>query len=237
MVEYKKMKETITTANTECSRPARRSFLKKSGVALSGVLAAAVAGSAKADVPVNNTDDLTRRLGMLEDANAVREVYRTYESALNQERYEDALNLFTANSEVSFGGGIFTGKDKGVQRLYMENFRQGLTGKTIEMPEAADIARENIETSANRQSAKAVFSYSMRVGTPMDASLQLVQMARIHGGGIQHWKEHGLCEVSFVKDGTSWKISRIEYRPAQSDETARFTNTYPENTLGPDRLV
>lgn len=233
------MKETIATIDSKCSQPARRSFIRKSGAALSGVLAAAVAGSAKTAVPSNTADDLALRLGMLEDANAVREVYKAYESALNQGLYEDALNLFTVNSEVSFGGGIFTGKNKGVRRLYVENFPQGLTGKKVEMSEPlpASMTPENIEAAADRKSAKAVFHYSMRVGTPMDPSQQLVQMARLCGGGIRHWRERGLCDVSFVKEEGSWKISRIEYRPAQSRETDRFTKTYPENAIGPDRLV
>jgi hypothetical protein len=227
------MKETKVTVKSECSRPARRSFIKKSGVALSGVLAAAVAGSASAD------DDTARRLGALEDANAVREVWRAYESALHQGRYEDALNLFAADSEVSFGGGVFTGKDKGVRRLYMENFRQGLTGKKADISDQLpmEMTSENIEAAADRKSAKAVFPYSMQAGTPMDANLQLVQMARLHGGGVWHRRESGLCEVSFVKAGESWKISRMEYRPAQPDKTARFAKTYPENALGPDRLA
>jgi hypothetical protein len=208
--------------------------MKKSGVALSGALAVAVAGSAKA-ATTNAGDELALRLAKLEDANAVREIYRTYESAINQGRYEDALNLFAANSEVSFDGGIFAGKDEGIRRLYMENFRQGLTGKKAEM--SADMAAENIEAAADRKSAHAVFSYSMRVGKPMDASLQLVQMARLQGGGILHRRENGNCEVSFVKEGDAWKISRIEYRPAQSNEAARFTKTYPENAIGPDRLI
>ena len=232
------MKEIRVTEKTECSQPARRSFMKKSGVALSGVLAAAVAGSANAAPSANTAGDLELRLGMLEDANAVREVYRTYESALNQGRYEDALNLFAADSQVSFDGGIFTGKEKGVRRLYMENFRQGLTGKKIEMSGlSADMTAESIEAAADRKSANAVFPYSMRVGTPMDESLQLVQMARLHGGGIQYRGESGHCEVSFVKNGEGWKISRIEYRSAPADETVRFTKTYPENVLGPDRLI
>ena len=231
------MKETMVTAKPECSRPARRSFIKKSGVALSGVLAAAVAGSAKAAPQADANDGLARRLGMLEDANAVREVYRTYESALNRGLYEDALNLFAANSEVSFGGGIFAGKDSGVRRLYMENFRQGLTGKKVEMSgPSADMTAENIEAAADRRSAKAVFPYSMRVGTPMDESLNLVQMARLHGGGVMHWRENGQCEVSFVKENETWKISRVEYRSAQSGENLQFTKTYPENAIGPDRL-
>ena len=209
------MKEISVTAKTECPRPARRSFLKKSGVALSGVLAAAVAGSAKASPTANTADDLALRLGKLEDANAVREVYRVYESALNQGRYEDALNLFAAESEVSFDGGIFTGREKGVRRLYMENFRQGHTGKKVETSEpSADMTAENIEAAVDRKSAKAVFPYSMRVGTPMDESLQLVQMARLHGGGIEYRRESGNCEVSFVKEAEGWKISRIGYRPA-----------------------
>ena len=233
------MKEIKVTAKPECSQPARRSFMKKSGVALSGALAVAVAGSAKAAMPTNADNELALRLAKLEDADAVRKIYGAYESAVNQGRYEDALNLFAANSEVSFDGGIFTGKDNGVRRLYMENFRQGLTGKNVEMSEPlpADMVSENIETAADRKSAQAVFPYSMRVGTPMDASLQLVQMARLHGGGILHRRESGYCEVSFVKEGEVWKISRIEYRPAQSDNAARFTKTYPENAIGPDRLA
>ena len=232
------MKETKVTAKPECSQPARRSFMKESGVALSGALAMAVAGSAKAATPANADDELAMRLAKLEDANAVREVYRAYESAINQGRYEDALNLFGANSEVAFDGGIFSGKDKGVRRLYMDNFSQGLTGKKVEMSESpADMTTENIEAATDRKSAKAAFPYSMRVGTPMDATLQLVQMARLQGGGILHRRENGHCEVSFVKEEAGWKISRIEYRPAQSNEAARFTKTYPENAIGPDKLA
>ena len=226
------MKETRVAAKLECSRPARRSFIKKSGVALSGALAAVVAGSSTAPA-ANVADDSALRLGMLEDADAVREIYLTYESALNQGQYEAALNLFATDSEVSFGGGVFAGKDKGVRRLYMENFRQGLTGK-IEPP--VDVKRST-NVAVDRKSAKAVFSYSMRIGTPMDASLQLVQMARLQGGGIEYRLESGHCEVSFVKVGEDWKISRIEYHPEQSDKTARFLKTYPENVIGPDRLV
>ena len=210
------MKETKVMTKTECSQPARRFFIKKSSAALSGALAVAVAGSANAVASTNTNDDLALRLGKLEDTNSVREVYKSYESAINQERYEDALNLFAANSEVSFGGETFFGKEKGVRRLYMENFLPGHTGKKLEMSGVlpVDVMSENIEAAANRKSAKAVFPYSMRVGKPMDASLQLVQMARLHGGGIYHRPESGLCEVSFVKEGESWKISRMEYRPA-----------------------
>ena len=209
------MQETRISTKMECSQPARRSFITKSGLALSGAIAAAAVGSAKGAPSANANDELALRLGKLEDANAVREVYRTYESAISQERYEDAWNLFAENSEASFGGLIFTGKHQGVRRLYMENFLQGHTGKKVEMPGlTADMTVEKIETSADRKSVKAVFPYSMRVGTPMDASLQLVQMARIHGGGVQYWLEHGQCEVSFVKEEESWKISRIDYRSA-----------------------
>ena len=232
------MPGTKITAESECSQPARRSFMMKSGVALSGVLAATVAGSVKAASAKSADDELALRLGKLEDANAVRVVYRAYESAINQGRYEDALNLFATDSEVSFEGGIFIGKDKGLRRLYLENFQQGLTGKKVEPVDSlVDLTVENIEPSTDRKSAKALFPYSIRVGSPMDESLQLVQMARLHGGGILHWLESGHCEVSFVKDGESWKISRIEYRSAQTGRTAKFTQTYPENALGPDRLA
>jgi len=209
------MQENLMMTKKECSKAARRSFLKKSGLALSGALAAVATGSAKTEPSANFNDELALRLGKLEDANAVREVYRTYESAINQGRYEDAWNLFTEKSEVSFGGSIFAGKHSGVRHLYMENFLQGHTGKKVEMSEpSADTTAENIEPSADRKSVKAVFPYSMRVGAPMDASLQLVQMALIQGGGVEYRLENGQCEVSFVKEDEIWKISRIEYHSA-----------------------
>jgi len=206
------MQKTGITTKTECSQPARRSFMKKSGFALSGALVASVAGAAKTTSAANADDELALRLGKLEDANAVRETYRTYESAISQGRYEDAWNLFAENSEAAFGGVIFTGKSQGVRRLYMENFLQGRTGKKIEMSEpSAYMTAENVEAAVDRKSAKAVFPYSMRVGTPMDESLNLVQMARLHGGGVEYRQENGQCEVSFVKEDECWKISRIEY--------------------------
>jgi len=209
------MQENLITTKTECSKAARRSFIKKSGLALSGALAAVAVGSAKAAPSANANDELALRLGKLEDANAVREVYRTYESAISQGRYEDAWNLFAENSEACFGGLIYTGKYHGVRSLYMENFLQGHTGKKVEMSEpTVDMTAENVEAAADRKSAKAVFPYSIRVGAPMDVSLQLVQMALLHGGGVEYRLENGQCDVSFVKEGESWKISRIEYRPA-----------------------
>ena len=206
------MQETRITTKTEYSKAARRSFIKKSGLALSGALAAAAVGSAKATPSANSNDELALRLGKLEDSNAVREVYRTYESAINQGRYEDAWNLFAENSEASFGGLIYTGKYQGVRRLYLEKFLQGHTGRKVEMSEPlVDMTAENVEAAADRKTAKAVFPYSMRVGAPMDTNLQLVQMALLHGGGVEYRQENGQCEVSFVKEDESWKISRIEY--------------------------
>ena len=208
------MKETIVTEKPECLRPARRSFIKQSGVALSGALAAAVAGTASVEASPTATGELERRLGMLEDANAVRVIYRSYESAINLERYEDALSFFTADAEAAFGGKIFTGNNGGVRKLYMEDFLQGHTGKKIEPSGQTDATLQNVETFADRKSARASFPYSIRVGTQMDANLQLVQMARVHGGGVEYRRESGNCNVSFVKEGEDWKISRIEYHPA-----------------------
>jgi hypothetical protein len=150
----------------------------------------------------------------LEDGNAVRDLYRTYESGLDHGRYEEVVNHFASGAEAVFGGERFIGRDGGVRQLFTGNFREGRTGKKVELPAAlqAEPLAESVEIAADRKSAKAVFPYAMRVGEPMDASLQLVQMARLHGGGILYRQESGLCEVSFVKNGAGWKIARVEYR-------------------------
>ncbi|MDR1726883.1 MAG: nuclear transport factor 2 family protein [Acidobacteriota bacterium] len=197
------------------TKAARRSFLFKSGAALTGALAATVAASAKPSQPTPGRDGaLALKLGVLEDREAVRGLYRAYEASLSEGRYEDAASHFAARSEAVFGGERFSGRDEGVRRLFTEKFREGRTGRKADIPASlhAEPLAESIEVGADRQTAKAVFPYSMRVGEPMDASLQLVQMARLHGEGILYRQESGLCELSLVREGAGWKIARAEYR-------------------------
>jgi hypothetical protein len=238
--------------------PGRRSFLWKTGAAASAVLASAVAGISKSGPEQDagsksDADKLSNQIGRLEDANVIRRLHQTYESFLDKGMYEDVVSLFADEAEVIFNGGVFAGKDKGVRRLYCNHFAARQAGKRIGPAPGfePDPARQvdAVEVAADRKNASCQFPYSMQVGEPMTGNSSLVEMARLHGGGIVKWWEGGICEASYVNAGETWKISRLEYkvvskadyRPGQAYarpiDVPAFSKKYPDNPSGPDKLV
>jgi carotenoid cleavage dioxygenase len=217
----------------------RRSFIWKAGAAVSAVAASAVTGFSR---PEGDRPDI------LEDANAVRTLHRTYEARLHEGRYEEVLELFADKAEVAYNGGLFMGK-KGIRRLFCNRFSSGLTGRKMEpAPGFAVETVDTVEIAEDGKSADGRFPYSIQAGQPMDEESSLVAMARLHGEGIRKWWEGGVQHVHYVKEGKEWKIRRLEYRVAsQADykpgrsyarpiEEPAFTKIYPADPNGPDRI-
>jgi hypothetical protein len=235
----------------------RRSFIWKTGAAMSAVVASAVAGISSPKVDQDSdwkdqVDRLSNRIGSLEDANALRTLHQTYEYRLDQGMYEEVIQMFTADAEVVYNGGLFSGQ-KSIRRLYCDYFGPGSTGKKMApapgfQPEPEQ-QQDVVEVSGDRKSAIGRFPYSMQVGTPMPGDSSLVHMARLQGGGILTWWESGIHEVSYVKVGHSWKIRRLEYRVTSKADYApgrsyakpisvpSFSEVYPANPAGPDKLI
>lgn len=238
----------------------RRSFIWKAGAGISAILAAAVPGIA--GTRINNTEDLktkvdrlSREVGILEDEKNIRELYQSYENLLDKGIYEEVVDLFTDDAEVVFNGGVFRGKNRGITRLYRNNFSSGATGKKMGFVPCFQLDTEEqedvVEVSRNRKSARARFSYSIQVGTPIISDSVLVKMARLQGEGIMKWWEGGTYEISCVKNPKNgkWKIKRLEYntlaradyKPAKAYakpvDIPLYSKTYPEDQAGPDRLV
>jgi len=114
----------------------RRSFMWKTGAALSAALAYAVPGVSNYRTRESNgldaeVDHLSNRLGILEDEKAIRNLHQTYEACLDNGRYEEVVGLFTEDASVVFNGGVFEGKEGGVSRLFCNCFRSGLAGKKL----------------------------------------------------------------------------------------------------------
>ena len=236
----------------------RRSFIWKMVAAMSAVLASVVPGMARPRVDQDaglkdQVDQLSHQLGILEDANAIRAMHHTYETYLDNGMYEEVVNLFTDDGEAVFNGGVFTGKKKGVRRLYCDHFRAGFTGKKIESAPGFELdpaqRKDMVAVAPDRKSAQARFAYSLQVGAPIISDSQLVEMARLQGQGIIKWWEGGVHEVSYVKEGDSWQIKRLEYRViakanyapgrtyAKPIDVPAFSKTYPADPTGPDKLV
>ena len=237
----------------------RRSFLWKVGAGMSTVLAATIPAIAK---PVfsdgkklkTSVDSLSRQVAILENEKSIRQLHKIFEDSIDKGMYSEVLDMFTDNAEVIFNGGVFRG-DRGIERLFCEHFRAGMTGKKINPAPGFELSpaqpQDMIEVASDQKSAKARFSYSIQVGTPICSESLLVKMARLQGEGIQKWWEGGVYELSYVKDikDGSWKIKRLEYktlsradyRPGRSYakviSVPQFSKVYPKNLEGPDRLV
>jgi len=219
-------------------------------VAVSAVLATTASGLSRTSSNRNaGADD---RSELLPEVNAVRDLQRTYEFHLSQGYYDEIPALFAKESEVVFNGGTFKG-DKGIRRLYCERFRQGRTGKKIETAPGFEKdplrSQDRVDVAPDCKSATGRFLYSIQVGIPIQSESSLVAMARLHGEGIRKWWEGGTQEVRYVKEGTNWKIKRIEYRVesktdyrpgrsyARSIEVPAFTKTFPADSTGPDTIL
>jgi hypothetical protein len=236
----------------------RRSFVWKTGSALSAVFASAVAGMSKPKADESGTlkeqvGRLSNQLGILEDTNAIRKLHHAYGYYLDKGIWEEIVNLFAEDGEVYFNGGIFEGKDKGVRRLYVEYFGRGFTGNNhgpvhgflLDQTQEQDV----VDVATDRKSAKARFHCLMQVGVQVVSALPMMEMARQQGQGSLQWWEGGMYENSYVRDGGVWKIKRLDYRAIWQADYALgwayskpgyirpFSKTYPEDPTGPDKLT
>jgi hypothetical protein len=245
------MKNKTKSMDTPDLVSGRRSFIWKAGAAMSAAVASTVVGIAGAKSnPEKGAHD---RVGMLEDAEAIRRLHQKHASYIDRGMYEQAVDMFADHGEVVFNGGIFIGREKGIRRLYCERFRSGMTGRKIEPAPGFELdpdqQLERVEVAADRKSATGQFPYSIQVGTPMKEDSSLVAMARLQGGGIVQWWEGGICEISCVKTGETWKIRRLayrasakaDYRPgrlyARQMDATECATCYPVDPMGPDQLA
>ena len=236
----------------------RRTFLWRTGAAMSAVLASAVAGISKSDPDHDadlkgDVDRLSNQIACLEDADVIRRLHQAYESSLDKGMYEEVVSMFADEGEVVFNGGVFIGKNKGVRRLYCGQFSQGRTGRRIEPAPGFELdpgqLQDVVEVTPDRKSAKAKFQYSMQIGTPLISDLPHLEMARLQGQGVRQWWEGGIHEISYVKEGDAWKIKKLEYRVmskadykpgrsyAKPISVPAFSSVFPKNPVGPDKLA
>jgi hypothetical protein len=168
--------------NAESPDRGRRSFFLKLAAGVSTALAS-TAGLAKAGS--GNAEDLSLKVALLEEEKALRKLHRAYENALDKERYDEVIAMFTDGAEVVFNGEVFSNRSQGLSRLYRERFASGKTGKRMEPAPGfeldAEQQQERMEVSSDRLSAQAVFPYSIQVGVPIESETSLASMARLHG--------------------------------------------------------
>ena len=234
------------------TRSDRRSFILKLGTGATAGVASTLGLAAGTPVTAHQP---ARDAGLLEDELALRRFHQSFENAMDKGLHEEVIGMFADDARVVFNGGLFTGRNQGVSRLYRERFAAGRTGGWMEPAPGFELTaeqqRDSVTISPDRLAATAIFPYSIQVGAPMDAESSLVAMARLHGEGIQTWWEGGVYRITYQKNAADgrWQISRLEYdtlsradwRPgrsyAQPVAVARFSKRFPADQQGPDAVA
>ena len=70
--------------------------------------------------------ELENRLGLVEDALAIRNLQHAYGYYLDKCYYDEVVDLFADDGEVIFIGGVYRGR-AGIARLYTGRFRSRFT--------------------------------------------------------------------------------------------------------------
>ena len=182
---------------------------------------------------------LRDRVGIMEDALAIRNLQHKYGYYLDKGLYEAVVALFSRDAEVHFLGGVFRG-NAGVQRLFLDRFRATFAGGTdgpkpgvlMEHPQLQDV----VDVAPDRKTAKARFRYFMQGGTHYTT------------GKASQWWEGGVYENVYVREDGEWKIRVLIPKMVYIAEYEHgwaftrpgyfpfFSKTYPEDPLGPDEL-
>jgi hypothetical protein len=229
----------------------RRSFIWKLGA---GATAAVAATAGVAKVQAGSAQDAALRAALLEEEKSLRQLHHGFEQSMDKGLHDEVVGLFADDAEVVFNGGVFRQRDRGVSRLFREQFRSGKTGRRMEPAPGFELTAaqqpDRVEVAADRKSATATFPYSIQVGMPFESENSLASMARLHGEAVRTWWEGGVYRFTYRKDvAGSWKISRLEYDTlsradwragrsyAQPVAVARFATCFPHDSHGPDALV
>ncbi len=242
----------VSGSNTTQPDSERRSFVWKMGAALTAILGTAAACSSKRETELKEQiERLTNQLGIVEDVNAIRKLQHAYGYYLDKCIYEEVVDLFADDSEVHFNGGIYIGKDKGVRRLYIDNFSEGFTGKKngpvfgflLDHLQIQDI----VDVAPDRKTAKGRFRTLMQAGASIYSKSG--EAAVKQGRTPMQWWEGGIYENEYVKENGIWKIKLLNYNALWHADYAKgwaytkanyvptFSKTYPEDPKGPDKLM
>ena len=186
---------------------------------------------------------LARRVGELEDIQAVRTLHFKYGYYMDACLYEEVIDLFAEDAELKFLNGVYVGK-AGVRRLYRDWLSQlwtkgrdgiprGLLYDHLQVQDVVDIAPDG-QTAHGRFRALMLGGWHDSMDDPPKVPQEI-------------W-EGGIYENAYRKEGGVWKFWRFDYNMLWQAEYQKgwghsevhlmpLTRTWPEDPRGPDRLV
>lgn len=188
---------------------------------------------------------LRHEVGMLKDVQAIRTLQHTYGYLMEKGLYQEIVDLFADDAEMTFFGGVFRGKDS-IKRVYLNRIRTNFTGgrngpvrgllcDVLQMQDVITVADD-------RKTAKARFRALLmggtHVGVPEAPKLP-----------YQQWWEAGVYENDYVCEAGVWKYKRLGYQLtwmaefdkgwAHAPDMSRYAHQqlYPDAPNGPDAIA
>jgi uncharacterized protein (TIGR02246 family) len=179
------------------------------GVATTAAAAALLPGSAPAGP--ERLHELQRELTGHEDREAIRQLYRAFTAAVENQDYETAVELFAPDADLNLSGLRAQGKPA-IMRLFATQYRQqqarvlhsAYRQGPLQQPELVAIAADGVH-------ATAAFHCEVELSSPLPGDSTLAQMARLQGQVAErHW-ESGRFEARYVKRAGSWKMAALRF--------------------------
>ncbi len=192
----------------------------------------------------SQVEQLTHRIGVMEDIHAVRMLHFKYGYYLDSCLYEEIVELFSDEAELRFLNGVYRGK-AGVRRLYCDWLRKLWTGGREGLPHGLLydhlMLQDVIDVAPDRRSAMGRFRAVMQGGFHESAEPTDRTVPR------PGW-EAGIYENRYVREDGVWKFGLFDYNMLwQADydkgwarsatHLKPLTRTWPEDPVGPDELL
>lgn len=190
-------------------------------------------------------DALEHRVGEMEDINAIRRLHWAYGYYIDFNLPDQVAELFTEDGVAVFLSGEYVGH-AGILRLYGDWIQQRFTGGRPGPVDGLLLdhfqMQDVITVAPDRRTAKGRFRGMLLGGWHDD-----FQDTR-EEGMPQQFMEAGIYENDYVREDGVWKIARLDYMMQwQADYEAGWAHTaahlqpaartFPEDPLGPDRLL
>jgi hypothetical protein len=156
---------------------------------------------------------LHRRLGSLEDREAIRQLHIAFGALVESQAYDAVPELFAEDATVDLNGETFSGRATGVARLFRQQYAEQQAAAIHSAYRQDPCQRQDeIRISPDRQRASATFHACVRVSRPIRDDSVVGTMARLQGMSASSAWENGRFDVEYAREGSRWLIQRLRYQ-------------------------
>lgn len=187
----------------------RRAFFLQGGAVVSAGVATAV--GAAAALPDDRLTQLKTQPGSVADREAIRQLHLAFTSLIEQQSYDAAAELFTADAQLQLSGADAVGRSA-IQRLFATEYREQ-KGAAFHgaYRQAAVHMNDVVNVSEDGRQAVATFHVEAEICTPLQDTCTVAQMARMQGHVADRRWEAGRFEAKYVKASGQWKVASLTY--------------------------